>query len=74
MQSLNSYVLAVATSTFFINTLHGLLTSKARKTSGIKYPVAYAANDVAEKDPKAFQFNCSMSFLLLYNLPETTLT
>ncbi|KAF4968562.1 hypothetical protein FZEAL_10370 [Fusarium zealandicum] len=53
------YVLVAAASTFFINTLHGVLTSKARKTSGIKYPVAYASNDVAEKDSKAFLFNCA---------------
>ncbi|KAK4203231.1 hypothetical protein QBC40DRAFT_274861 [Triangularia verruculosa] len=54
-----SYVLLAASSTFFINTLHAVLTSKARKASGIKYPVSYAANDVAEKDRKAYLFNCA---------------
>ncbi|KAK4113786.1 membrane-associated proteins in eicosanoid and glutathione metabolism [Canariomyces notabilis] len=53
------YVLAVATSTFFINTLHAVLTSNRRRSSGIKYPVAYATNEVAEKDPKAYAFNCA---------------
>ncbi|TXC07472.1 hypothetical protein FocTR4_00003819 [Fusarium oxysporum f. sp. cubense] len=52
------FVLVAATSTFFINTLHVLLTSKARKRSGIKYPVAYASNELAEKDAEAFKFNC----------------
>ncbi|KAH6890012.1 hypothetical protein B0T10DRAFT_529157 [Thelonectria olida] len=53
------FVLAAAASTFFINTLHVVLTSKARKTSGLKYPIAYASNELAEKDPKAYQFNCA---------------
>ncbi|EWG47160.1 glutathione S-transferase [Fusarium verticillioides 7600] len=53
------FVLVAATSTFFINTLHALLTSKARKRSGIKYPVAYASNELAEKDAEAFKFNCA---------------
>ncbi|KAJ9130847.1 Membrane-associated proteins in eicosanoid and glutathione metabolism [Coniochaeta hoffmannii] len=53
------YVLAAATSTYFVNFYHMILTSKARKASGIKYPAAYAANEVAEKDPKAFAFNCT---------------
>ncbi|KAK4177497.1 hypothetical protein QBC36DRAFT_326953 [Triangularia setosa] len=53
------YVLLAASSTFFINTLHAVLTSKARKASGIKYPVSYASNDVAEKDRKAYLFNCA---------------
>lgn len=59
----NSYVLVAATSTFFINTLHVVLTSKARKASGLKYPVPYASNDLAEKDETAFKFNCGMSML-----------
>ncbi|KAK0735608.1 hypothetical protein B0T21DRAFT_384419 [Apiosordaria backusii] len=53
------YVLLAASSTFFINTLHVVLTSKARKASGIKYPVSYASNDLAEKDRKAYLFNCA---------------
>jgi glutathione S-transferase len=52
------YVLLAAASTYFANFYHIVLTSKARKASGIKYPVAYAANEVADKDPKAFLFNC----------------
>ncbi|KFA62781.1 hypothetical protein S40285_07549 [Stachybotrys chlorohalonatus IBT 40285] len=52
-------VLAVATSTFFLNTVHVVLTSNARRASGIKYPVAYASNEVAEKDRKAYLFNCA---------------
>jgi glutathione S-transferase len=54
------YVLLAATSTYFVNFYHIILTSKARKASGIKYPAPYASNEVAEKDPKAFAFNCSM--------------
>jgi len=61
---LSSYVLAAATSTFFINTYHSLLTSKFRKASGVAYPAAYASNEVAEKDPKAFAFNCGKFPLL----------
>jgi hypothetical protein len=53
-----SYVLLVATSSFFVNTVHSVVTSKHRKLSGLKYPIAYASNDLAEKDPKAYKFNC----------------
>ncbi|CEI65739.1 hypothetical protein FVEN_g7578 [Fusarium venenatum] len=53
------YVLVAATSTFFINTLHVVLTSKARKRSGLKYPIPYASNDLAEKDAEAYKFNCA---------------
>ncbi|KAH9236920.1 hypothetical protein K456DRAFT_50773 [Colletotrichum gloeosporioides 23] len=53
------YVLLVAASTFFINTTHVLLTSKFRKASGLVYPVPYASNDAAEKDRKAYMFNCA---------------
>lgn len=53
------YVLLVATSSFFVNTLHTIVTSKHRKLSGLKYPIAYASNDLAEKDPKAHKFNCA---------------
>lgn len=55
-----SYVLLAATSTFFVNTLHAILTVKARKAAGQKYPIAYASNEVAEKDRKAYLFNCGM--------------
>ncbi|KAI8952641.1 membrane-associated proteins in eicosanoid and glutathione metabolism [Xylaria longipes] len=51
------YVLAVATSTLFINTYHKLLSSVARKASGLKYPIPYATQEQADKDPKAFKFN-----------------
>jgi glutathione S-transferase len=54
------YVLLAATSSYFVNFYHIILTSKARKASGIKYPAAYATNEVADKDPKAFAFNCGM--------------
>ncbi|KAH7362928.1 hypothetical protein B0T11DRAFT_89120 [Plectosphaerella cucumerina] len=53
------YVLLVATSSFFVNTVHSVVTSKHRKLSGLKYPIAYASNDLAEKDPKAYKFNCA---------------
>merc|ERR1712107_792952 len=53
------YVLVAATSTFFINSLHVVLTSKARKASGLKYPVPYASNDLAEKNDLAYKFNCA---------------
>ncbi|KAM0280287.1 hypothetical protein ACHAQH_004123 [Verticillium albo-atrum] len=54
-----SYVLLVATSTFFINTQHVLLTSRFRKQSGLKYPIPYASNEQADKDRKAYMFNCA---------------
>ncbi|KAF7558963.1 hypothetical protein G7046_g5197 [Stylonectria norvegica] len=53
------FVLVAATSTFFVNTLHQYLTSKYRKASGLKYPIPYASNEDAAKDPKAYQFNCA---------------
>ncbi|CAM1510272.1 Fc.00g006070.m01.CDS01 [Cosmosporella sp. VM-42] len=53
------FVLVAATSTFFINSLHVVLTSNARKASGLKYPIPYASNDLAEKDSKAYKFNCA---------------
>lgn len=54
-----AYVLAGATSTIFVNIYHSLLTSYHRKRSGITYPIAYADNEVAAKDPKAYDFNCA---------------
>ncbi|KAL1875283.1 hypothetical protein VTK73DRAFT_10239 [Phialemonium thermophilum] len=53
------YVLAAATSTFFVNMFHSTLTSRARKASGQKYPISYASNELAEKDHKAYLFNCA---------------
>ncbi|KAJ2901311.1 MAPEG family protein [Zalerion maritima] len=52
-------VLVVACSSFFVNTYHVLLTSKFRKASGLVYPAPYASNEQAEKDPKAYAFNCA---------------
>lgn len=53
------YVLLAATTTFFVNTYHVSLTTKARKKSGLKYPVAYASKELADKDPNAYMFNCA---------------
>ncbi|KAK4156317.1 hypothetical protein C8A00DRAFT_12719 [Chaetomidium leptoderma] len=52
-------VIAAATSTFFVNTLHGLLTSRHRKAAGVKYPITYATAEQADKDPKVYKFNCA---------------
>ncbi|KAI1750064.1 membrane-associated proteins in eicosanoid and glutathione metabolism [Xylaria castorea] len=51
------YVIAVATSTIFVNTYHKLNSSAARKASGLKYPITYATQEQADKDPKAYKFN-----------------
>ncbi|GAW16780.1 hypothetical protein ANO14919_062180 [Xylariales sp. No.14919] len=51
------YVLAVATSSIFINTMHKILTSAARRASGIPYPQSYATKEEIEKNPKALKFN-----------------
>ncbi|KAI1420487.1 membrane-associated proteins in eicosanoid and glutathione metabolism [Xylaria sp. FL1777] len=51
------YVLAVATSSIFINTVHKTLTSMKRKASGIPYPISYATKEEVEKNPKAYNFN-----------------
>jgi glutathione S-transferase len=55
------YVLFAAASTYFANFYHIILTSSARKASGVAYPAPYASNEQAEKDPKAFAFNCGKS-------------
>ncbi|KAK2612918.1 hypothetical protein QQS21_001029 [Conoideocrella luteorostrata] len=52
-------VLAAATSTFFVNTLHVIRTSSLRKASGVKYPNAYASAEQADKDKHAYAFNCA---------------
>ncbi len=52
------YVLLAATSTFFVNSFHGFLTGRKRKAAGIKYPTTYATTEQADKDPKAYAFNC----------------
>ncbi|KAL0467046.1 hypothetical protein QR685DRAFT_533245 [Neurospora intermedia] len=53
------YVLLATVSTFFANSFHSINTGIQRKAAGIKYPAAYAPQEVAEKDPKAFAFNCA---------------
>ncbi|KAL2888165.1 glutathione S-transferase [Ceratocystis lukuohia] len=55
------YVLSVAATSFFLNTALGFQVSAYRKAAGIKYPIAYANDELAAKDPKAFQFNCARS-------------
>ncbi|KAK4043486.1 hypothetical protein C8A01DRAFT_13040 [Parachaetomium inaequale] len=53
------YVLLAASSTFIVNIMHGFLTSAARRKAGVKYPNSYASAEQAEKDPRAFTFNCA---------------
>ncbi|KAI5856641.1 membrane-associated proteins in eicosanoid and glutathione metabolism [Durotheca rogersii] len=53
------YVLLVAVSSVFINTLHTVITANARRKSGLAYPIAYASQEQAEKNPKAYAFNCA---------------
>ncbi|KAF4470578.1 MAPEG family [Fusarium albosuccineum] len=53
------FVLAVATSTFFLNTIHAYRTSTIRESSGVQYPASYASEERATKDPQAFLFNCA---------------
>ncbi|KAI0396196.1 membrane-associated proteins in eicosanoid and glutathione metabolism [Xylariaceae sp. FL0594] len=51
------YVLAVATSSIFVNTYHKFATVFARRASGIQYPITYATQEQADKDPNAYRFN-----------------
>ncbi|KAI1468945.1 membrane-associated proteins in eicosanoid and glutathione metabolism [Daldinia caldariorum] len=53
------YVLTVAASSLFVNTYHFILSAKARKNSGLTYPIPYASQEQAAKDPKAYKFNCA---------------
>ncbi|KAK4242501.1 hypothetical protein C8A03DRAFT_40156 [Achaetomium macrosporum] len=53
------YVLLAASSTFFVNIFHAALTSTRRRAANIKYPTTYASAEQAEKDPKAYAFNCA---------------
>ncbi|RDA90091.1 hypothetical protein CP533_5568 [Ophiocordyceps camponoti-saundersi (nom. inval.)] len=53
------FVLAAATSTFFVNTLHAFRTMKFRKASGVQYPEAYATSEQAAKNQNAYRFNCA---------------
>ncbi|OAA66200.1 Membrane associated eicosanoid/glutathione metabolism-like domain protein [Cordyceps fumosorosea ARSEF 2679] len=54
-----SYVLAVATTTFFLNTVHMLRTSKFRKLARVPYPAPYASDEEVAKNPSASKFNCA---------------
>ena len=56
-------MLLAVSSTFFVNMYHMTITSKHRSSSGVKYPSAYASKELADKDPKAYKFNCGMSGL-----------
>ncbi|KAL1898953.1 hypothetical protein Cpir12675_001706 [Ceratocystis pirilliformis] len=60
------YVLSVAATSFFLNTALSFQVSAYRKAAGIKYPIAYANDELAAKDPKAFQFNCAQRAHLNY--------
>ncbi|KAK4127898.1 membrane-associated proteins in eicosanoid and glutathione metabolism [Parathielavia appendiculata] len=53
------YVLLAASSTAFLNTFHAILTSTRRKAAGVKYPITYVTAEQADKDPKAYAFNCA---------------
>jgi glutathione S-transferase len=59
LANLTSYVLAVASTSFFVNLYHSTLTSLARRDSGLKYPIPYATEEQAAKSPAAFKFNCA---------------
>ncbi|KAK8150157.1 hypothetical protein G3M48_003877 [Beauveria asiatica] len=54
-----SYVLAVATTTFFLNTFHMMRTSKFRKLARVAFPASYASEEEAAKNPNASKFNCA---------------
>jgi glutathione S-transferase len=41
--------------------LHSILTSTRRKAAGVKYPITYVSAEQADKDPKAYAFNCGAS-------------
>ncbi|KAK7963841.1 glutathione S-transferase [Apiospora saccharicola] len=53
------YVLVAASSSLLVNVLHFFLSAKARRASGLKYPIPYASEEQAAKDPKAYSFNCA---------------
>jgi len=53
------YVLLAATSTFVLNIIHGFNTGKYRKPAGVTYPNAYASEEKAKVDQKAYLFNCA---------------
>ncbi|RYO90232.1 hypothetical protein DL764_008469 [Monosporascus ibericus] len=53
------YAITVAAASLLLNPYHMILTTRARKASGIPYPNAYATAEQANKDPKAMAFNCA---------------
>ncbi|KAG9250375.1 MAPEG family protein [Emericellopsis atlantica] len=53
------YILAVASSTFLLNTYHFFLTGSSRRASGVAYPAPYATDEQVAKNPKALTFNCA---------------
>lgn len=59
MQPEYGYVLAVGVASALVNQWHGFNVVKYRKAAGIKYPVLYASNEEAQKNPAANQFNCA---------------
>ncbi|KAI5453449.1 hypothetical protein NCC49_005926 [Naganishia albida] len=54
-----AYVALAAAGTLWLNIFQVMTVSKARKAAGLKYPIYMAENSVAEKDPKAYRFNCT---------------
>ncbi|KAK7754877.1 hypothetical protein SLS62_003191 [Diatrype stigma] len=68
------YTLAVVASTFLLNTCHMLKTSGARRVAKIPYPHSYATAEQADKDPKAFAFNCAQRAHANYIENVTTFT
>ncbi|RYP73310.1 hypothetical protein DL771_003739 [Monosporascus sp. 5C6A] len=53
------YTITVAAASLVLHVYHMILTSRARKASGIPYPNPYATAEQADKDPKAMTFNCA---------------
>ncbi|ERS99206.1 glutathione S-transferase [Sporothrix schenckii 1099-18] len=53
------YVFGAATTIFFVNAYHSILTGSYRKAAKIPYPNCYASAELAQKDNAAFQFNCA---------------
>ncbi|KAJ9093927.1 hypothetical protein QFC19_008161 [Naganishia cerealis] len=53
-----AYVALVASGTMWLNFFQMETVSFARKAAGVKYPNYMADNNLAEKDPKAYKFNC----------------
>jgi len=54
-----SYVLAAATSAFWLNVYQTVNVGQARKAAGVKYPNAYAEKAEADSSPAAMKFNCA---------------